>query len=180
MQQEMQDFLVEGLGRGSVAEGVRIDVISGLPGAGKTTFINMLLSSAPEHLSVAVCNVKPFSAGLAYGLSRNRPKRILLEAPGGMTLNEAVDRALNDKALWPSFPGARVAVLEAARFGRFTQEKARIKAASHVFLDGTAGLACEEQARLLKEIWGVNPRVNILVEPLDGLNLWRLLDIIPQ
>lgn len=163
-----------------MTEGVRIDVISGLPGAGKTTFIKRLLASAPEGLSVAVCHVRPFSAGLAYGPSRSRPRRILLEAPGGMALNEAVDRALNDRALWPSFPGARVAVLEAARFGRFTQEQARIKAASHVLLDGVVGMACGEQARLLKAIWDINPRVGILVDPLDGLDLWRLLDITPD
>jgi hypothetical protein len=102
----------------------------------------------------------------------------LLEAAGGLSFDEAAGRALNEGIRF-SYLGARVAVVDALCFGMFRREAQQIGAASHVFLNRAAGLGCGEKARMLKTIWSIHPRVNVFVDPLDGLNLWMLLDIFP-
>lgn len=162
-----------------LTEGVRIDIVAGLPDAGKTTFIRQLLESAQDRANIATCDIGLNWAGVEAVAVGRRPERILMEATCDLGLCKAACCALNEIAAWPSYMGARVAVIDAAHFSRIQDESGFIQSASHIFLNRAMDIQCTAKARMLKDIWRINPRANILVDPLDGLDLWKILDFIP-
>lgn len=162
-----------------MTEGVRIDIVAGPQGAGKTTFIRQFLKSAPDERRIAVCDIGIHWSGIQGLAALRRPGRVLLEMPGDMGLYTETYEALNELTAWPAFLGARVAVIDAERYGRSRGEEGIVEAASHVFLNRTTGCSYAAKARILKDIWVINPKANIFVDPLDGLNLWMLLDFVP-
>lgn len=157
----------------------RVDIVSGPNGAGKTSFIRQLMRYALNRDEVIVCNGSLRMDWFDEQSPRYRPRRVILETQGDSGFSEALDRANSGNAKRLFCIGARVAVLDARHFSLNMREAARIGEASHVFLNRTGGLDYTVQAQMLKAIWKINPSANILVEPLDGLNLWNLLDNIP-
>ena len=145
----------------------------GPPGSGKTTLIHKLLKSAPDGEPVALWSVG--NAHDSAKLPSRRPRRMLLEAED----NAGLDRpAIGDFLAHAGYVGTTVAVVDGLAFaGHGPQtDGGPLREAAVVFVNRAQGLTCGERAELLRAVWAVNPRASVLVDPVDGLNLWRLLD----
>jgi G3E family GTPase len=165
----------------------RIDIVSGYFGAGKSELLKKMLDSqnAPGGRIIACSAMDDWTAALETTcgiLRRCRPGRLLLELPGDMFLEDIPAVLCGGDLMEMAYVGTRVFVMDGSAFhhgntGLRHYYSRQISRASLVFVNRADRLGLVEKLEVLSQIWESNPRVQLIVEPLHGIDLWRVFDL---
>ena len=166
----------------------RIDIISGYYGAGKTELISKLLTCSPSFYErVTVCKDTSGAAGsladtLVQLIFLNHPGRILLEAAGAASPDVFHALFCDERLIELAYKGAHAFVLDGFAFLKTHAAMQRyyetqIRHASVVFVNHMDELDSADRLKVLTRIWVINRHVNLMVEPLVGIDLWGIIDL---
>lgn len=162
----------------------RIDIVCGYPGTGKSALILQMTASSADcgrviHFDGGAGLTGITAARLARLIRRDRPSRVLLES-------SAKPDAFHQLFTWDglasqAYAGTEALVINAARFPGGEAERqygeACLCSADIVFVSGAASLPARNTLGVLLRIWEIHRRINVAVEPYQGMDLWKLLDM---
>lgn len=166
----------------------RIDIVSGYHGAGKSALISGMLRTIPTLGVVVVLHSNPYDSEatladmLVQLILKRQPARVLLDATGETPL-EDLPRLVGKGCLKHlAYCGTLAFVMDGSAFLQhhtLLQEyyERQIKKTSVVFITHADGLDAGEKLTVLSRVWEINRHVHLMVEPLYGIDLWKVFDL---
>lgn len=163
----------------------RIDIICGYPGSGKSALIRQMTASSVDcgrviHFEGGADITNITAARIAQLIHRDRPDRILLESSADPN---ALHQLFTSHGLASqAYAGAQAIVIGAVRFlNEVTAEREYAETHLHsvdiVLVNHAATLPVRDTLAILTRVWELNQHIHVAVEPYQGIDLWKILDL---